>query len=67
MLKEEIITQILKYLKKEHPIDRSIQDIAEAIGKSRETVVKYLIALERDGKILFTRDVGRAKMFTIKL
>lgn len=56
---------ILNAIKKEFPIDLSIQEIADKIHISRETVSKYILVLEAEGKIVKTREIGKAKMYRI--
>ncbi len=56
---------ILNAIKKEFPIDLSIQEIADKTNISRETVSKYILVLEAEGKIVKTREIGKAKMYRI--
>jgi DNA-binding IclR family transcriptional regulator len=56
---------ILNLLKKEHPKDLSIEEIANATKLHRNTVSKYLFGLQKEGKIKTTRTIGKAKMYTI--
>ena len=59
---EKSITDILR--KESH--DLSIAEIAEKTGLHRNTVAKYVFALEKAGIIESSRTVGRAKMYTHK-
>jgi len=63
-LSEEIEKSILDLLRKESR-DLSIQEIAEKTRIHRNTVSKYVFALEKAGKIKSSRTVGRAKMYVI--
>lgn len=57
--------KILRCLRKEYPKDLSIKEIAEKMGMHRNTVSKYIWGLEREGKVKISRQVGRAKMYTM--
>ena len=57
--------RILKGLEDEQPRDLSIEEIARKTGIHRNTVSKYVYALEKQGKIKVSRQVGRAKMYVI--
>jgi len=63
-LSEKIEKSILDLLRKESR-DLSIQEIAEKTGIHRNTVSKYVFALEKAGKIKSSRTVGRAKMYVV--
>jgi DNA-binding IclR family transcriptional regulator len=60
------ITRILKYLRKAAPMDLSIEEISALTGAHRNTVSKYVYALEKQGKIRMTRRLGNAKLYTAK-
>lgn len=45
--------------------DMSINEIARKTGLHRNTVGKYVFALEREGKIRVNRIVGRAKLYSL--
>lgn len=60
---QEIDGQILKCLE-DATGDLSIEEIAKVIHAHRNTVSKYIYALERSKDIVRTRDVGRAKFYT---
>ena len=60
-----IETKILGCLRKSAPKDMSIEELAQATGIHRNTVSKYVFALEKQGKLLMTRSLGNAKMYTI--
>jgi len=57
--------KILECLRNEYPKDLSIEEVAKRTGMHRNTVSKYIWGLEREGKIKISRQVGRAKMYTI--
>jgi DNA-binding transcriptional regulator YhcF (GntR family) len=46
--------------------DLSIGEIATASGIHRNTVSKYIYALERESKITMTRQVGNAKLYSVR-
>lgn len=62
---EDIEKSIIETLRKESR-DLSIQEISEKTGLHRNTVAKYVFALEKAGTIRSSRRVGRAKMYTAK-
>lgn len=55
--------RVLKVIEKASPQDLSIQEIADRAGVSRETVSKYILVLEAEGKIEQARQIGKAKMY----
>jgi len=60
------IQKVLECLRKAAPKDLSIDEIATATKIHRNTVSKYIFALEREGRIAMTRQVGNAKFYTVK-
>ncbi len=60
---EDTKTKILKVLKEAAPQDLSIQEIADGAGVSRETASKYVMILEAEGRVVKTRQIGKAKMY----
>jgi predicted AAA+ superfamily ATPase len=58
--------QIAECLRKAAPKDLSIEEISVETGIHRNTVSKYVYALEKEGKIMLTRQVGGAKFYTVK-
>jgi len=58
--------KILECLKKAAPKDLSIEEIAETTRIHRNTVSKYVFALEKEGKVILSRQLGNAKLYTIK-
>ena len=58
--------QIVECLRKVAPKDLSIEEISAETGIHRNTVSKYVYALEQSGEITKTRTVGGAKFYTVK-
>ena len=58
--------QILESLKKAAPKDLSIEELAQVTGIHRNTVSKYVLALEKGGQIVASRQLGNAKLYTVK-
>jgi DNA-binding IclR family transcriptional regulator len=56
----------LDCLHKSLPKDLSIEEISKATKIGRDTVSKYVYALEKEGRITQSREVGRAKFYTVK-
>ena len=57
---------VLDAIKKANPPYVTIQDIADITKLSRETVSKYMLVLEAEGKIKVTKIVGKAKLYEMK-
>jgi len=57
---------ILDAIKNADPSYVTIQDIADSTKISRETVSKYMLVLEAEGKIRVTKTVGKAKLYEAK-
>lgn len=62
------VQKIIECLRKAapNPRDLSIEEIAAATDIHRNTISKYVYGLEKEGKIVMTRQVGAAKFYTIK-
>lgn len=60
--------KILESLKRAaaSPKDLSIEEIAAETGIHRNTVSKYIYGLEKEGKIIMSRQVGSAKLYRAK-
>jgi biotin operon repressor len=56
---------VLEAIQKADPPYVTIQDIANNTGLSRETVSKYMMVLEAEGKIRVTKKIGKAKLYEI--
>jgi DNA-binding IclR family transcriptional regulator len=65
-MSEPIARKIIDCLKRAESRDLSIEEIASQTKIHRNTVSKYIYGLEKEGKIIKTREVGRAKFYTIK-
>ncbi len=57
---------VLDAIKKARPPYVTIQDIADITKLSRETVSKYMLVLDAEGKIKVTKVVGKAKLYEVK-
>ena len=57
---------VFECLRKVAPKDLSIEEIANVTGFHRNTISKYVYGLEMKGKIVKTREVGRAKFYSIE-
>ena len=64
-MSQRIEQSILACLREESPLDLSIEEIAAKTGIHRNTVSKYVLGLEKEGKIKISRIVGRAKMYVV--
>jgi DNA-binding IclR family transcriptional regulator len=62
---EDAPRDILECLKRAAPRDLSIEEIAEETKVHRNTVSKYVYSLEKEGKIMMTRKLGNAKLYTV--
>jgi biotin operon repressor len=60
------MNKILEHVRKAAPKDLSIDEIADSTGIHRNTVSKYIFALEKEGKVILSRQVGNAKLYTVK-
>lgn len=58
--------KILEQIKKAHPLDLSLKEIAKATQMSRITVSKYLGILKAEGKIEVARRIGNVVLYRIK-
>lgn len=66
MNKRHAPTMVVECLRRAAPRDLSIEEIASLTGLHRNTISKYVYGLEMKGKIVKTREVGRAKFYTIR-
>ena len=57
---------ILDAIKNANPPYVTIQDIADITKISRETVSKYMLVLEAEGKITVTKIIGKVKLYIKK-
>jgi biotin operon repressor len=58
--------KIFECLKKSAPKDLSIEEVSEVTGIHRNTVSKYVFALEKEGRVILSRQLGNAKLYTVK-
>ena len=58
--------KIFYAIKKANPPYVTTQDIADLTKISRETVSKYMLVLEAEGKIRVTKIIGKAKLYEVK-
>ena len=63
---EETKAKVLKVFEEAYPQDLSIVEVSRRSQLSEVTGAMYVRILEAEGKIEFTRKVGRAKMFRLK-
>ena len=59
-------TKVFNVLKEAIPLDLSIAEASRLTGVSEATGAMYIRVLEAEGKIEYTRTVGRSKMFRLK-
>ena len=59
--------RVFDVLKNATPMDLSISETSRLAGVSEPTAAMYIRVLEAEGKIEFTRTVGRSKMFRVKI
>jgi len=63
---EETRAKILKVFEEACPQDLSIAEVSRRAQFSEVTGASYIRVLEAEGKVEFTRIVGRSKMFKLK-
>jgi len=63
---EETKKRVFDTIKEASPLDLSIAETSRKAGVSEPTAAMYIRVLEAEGKIEFTRTVGRSKMFRLK-
>ena len=63
---EETKAKILNVFEEAYPQDISIAEVSRRSGFSDVTGAAYVRVLAAEGKIEFTRQVGRSKMFRLK-
>jgi len=56
--------RIVRVLQKANQ-DLTITDIVKETGITRNTVAKYLMALEKEGRVEETRRIGHARLYRI--
>jgi DNA-binding IclR family transcriptional regulator len=60
------VQRIMECLRKVAPKDLSIEELSTITKIHRNTVSKYVYALEKEGKVVMTRQLGNAKLYTVK-
>lgn len=63
---EETKSMVLRVFEEAYPQDVSIAEVSRRSGFSDPTGAMYIRILEAEGRIEFTRMVGRSKMFRLK-
>ena len=63
---EETKSKVFDTLKNAFPQDLSIAEVSRLTGVSEPTGAMYIRILEAEGKVEYTRIVGRSKMFQYK-
>ena len=58
--------RVFDTLKAAYPLDLSIAEVSRLTGVSEPTGAMYIRILDAEGKVEFTRIVGRSKMFKYK-
>ena len=66
-MSEDTKKKVFDTLKEASPLDLSISEIGRQAGVSEPTASMYIRVLEAEGKIEYTRTVGRSKMFRLKI
>lgn len=61
----EMEEQVLNFFKREYPRDYTIQEVAENLNIHRNTASNHINFLERIGKLIMSRTVGRMNFYTI--
>ncbi|GAH55450.1 unnamed protein product [marine sediment metagenome] len=65
-MSEETKYKVFKTFEEVYPKDLSIVEASNKAGISDPTGAMYIRILEAEGKVEFTRLVGRSKMFRLK-
>ena len=63
---EETKRRVFETLVEAYPLDLSIAEVSRVTGVSEPTGNMYIRILEAEGKVEYTRTVGRSKMFKYK-
>ena len=59
--------RVLEYLLEGREIDHSIGDIAEGAGINRVTLFRLWPEIEKSKIVLYTRNIGNAKLFKLNI
>ena len=65
-MSENTKDKVFKTFQEAYPQDLSIVELSRKTGISDPTGAMYIRILEAEGKVIFTRMVGRSKMFLLK-
>ena len=65
-MSHETKSRVFDTLKEANLLDLSIAETSRLTGVSEPTANMYIRILEAEGKIEYTRTVGRSKMFRLK-
>jgi len=65
-MSEDTKDKVFKTFQEAYPQDLSIVELSRKAGISDPTGAMYIRILEAEGKVMFTRIVGRSKMFLLK-
>jgi len=65
-MSEDTKDKVFKTFQEAYPQDLSIVEASLKAGISDPTGAMYIRVLEAEGKVEFTRQVGRSKMFLLK-
>ena len=57
--------RVLEYLLEGRELDHSIGDIAEGAGINRVTLFRLWLQIEKSNIIVYTRNIGNAKLFKL--
>lgn len=57
--------KIIEFLQSNYPKDYNVNEIAEALGIHRHTIGTYVKALVAEGKIVLSRTIGSATMYSV--
>lgn len=63
---EDTKQRILRVLEEAYPKDLSIREVSMKAGMSHYTASMYLKILVAEGKVEFSREVGKAKFYKVK-
>ena len=59
--------RVLEYLMEGRELDHSLMDIAEGSGINRVTLFRLWPKIEKNKIVIFTRNIGNAKLFKLNL
>lgn len=65
MSKARTREDIIELLQKNYPKDYNVKEMAKELNIHRHTVGNYVKTLVAEGKIIISRTIGKAKMYSI--